>query len=52
MHNITGGVNKSTETKYTLTEILNTEDYQFEEYPEAKKSRNEILDYLKKTGQK
>jgi Ankyrin repeats (3 copies) len=46
--------------KYTLTQILNTEDFKFEDFKdelgkidfsEQRKVRNEILDYLKKTGQ-
>ena len=57
---ITGGIDKSTQKEYSLTEILNTEDYQFEDFEdesgkhnqsESRKIRNEILDYIKKTGQ-
>lgn len=48
---VTGGINESSQLKYTLTEILNTEDFKFLENPSTRKKRNEILEYLKKTGQ-
>jgi ankyrin repeat protein len=56
-----GGINKATQKEYSLTEILNTEDYRFEDFEDEtgkvdlskpRKARNEILEYLKKTGQK
>lgn len=48
---VRGGINPITQEKYSLTEILNTEDYQFEDYPSARMARNDILDFLKKTNQ-
>lgn len=57
---IRGGIDKSTQQEFSLTEILNTEDYQFEDFEDEngkvdnskpRKIRNEILDYLKKTRQ-
>jgi ankyrin repeat protein len=57
---IRGGINKATQQEYSLTEILNTEDYQFEDFEDetgkvnrskSRKIRNEILEYLKNTGQ-
>lgn len=57
---IRGGIDKSTQREFSLTEILNTEDYLFEDIEDEngrvdqskkRKIRNEILDYLKKTGQ-
>lgn len=53
---VTGSVNKTTEKRYGLIEILNTEDYQFEDFTDelgyndlskSRKIRNEILEYLK-----
>lgn len=57
---IIGGIDKATQKEYSLTEILNTEDYQFQDFEDEtgkvdlskpRKARNEILEYLKKTGQ-
>lgn len=54
---ILGEINKSTQEAYGLREILNTEDYQFEDFEseghkydrsKQRKIRQEILDYLDK----
>jgi len=43
----TGGININTMKTYSLVEILNTEDFNYENYPTAKKAKDDILDYLK-----
>lgn len=57
---VKGGINQDTQKEYSLFEILNTEDYKFEDFiqdgekvdrSDSRKIRNEILEYLKKTGQ-
>jgi hypothetical protein len=52
-----GSIDKATEQRYSLIEILNTEDYQFEDFNDelgnhdlskSRKIKSEILEYLKK----
>lgn len=45
---IDGGIDENTQKKYSLKEILNTEDYQFDEYPSAKAAKDDVLNYLKR----
>lgn len=47
---IKGGVDKTTQEEFTLTEILNTKDFQFNHSYEQIKAKDEILEYLKVTG--
>lgn len=42
-----GSIDKSNVDKYTLIQILETSDYDFDDIPELKKSKDEVLIYLR-----
>lgn len=57
---ITGSIDFASREKYSLSEILNTEDFEFEDFQDElgqhtftndRKNKNEIVLYLKRTGQ-
>lgn len=51
---VEGSIDKTTQKIYSLTEILNTDDYQFEaeNLSHLRKSRNEVLEYLESINRK
>ena len=42
------GFDQVDQKRYSLEDILNSEDFEFEEFPKEKKIKDEILVYLKK----